>query len=90
MHNGLFLPIFGELSNPRVTTSLAAEAEEAGFDGVFVWDHVQYRAPATHIADAWITLAAMAVATEQACGSVRSSRRFPGGDHTSSPARPQP
>jgi alkanesulfonate monooxygenase SsuD/methylene tetrahydromethanopterin reductase-like flavin-dependent oxidoreductase (luciferase family) len=65
MHNGLFLPIFGELSDPRVTARLAAEAEEAGFDGVFVWDHVQYRAPATHIADAWITLAAMAVATER-------------------------
>jgi len=65
MHNGLFLPIFGELSDPRLTARLAAEAEAAGFDGVFVWDHVQYRAPATHVADAWITLAAMAVATER-------------------------
>ena len=65
MHNGLFLPIFGELSDPRVTSGLAAEAEEAGFDGVFVWDHVQYRAPVTHVADAWVTLAAMAVATER-------------------------
>jgi alkanesulfonate monooxygenase SsuD/methylene tetrahydromethanopterin reductase-like flavin-dependent oxidoreductase (luciferase family) len=65
MHNGLFLPIFGELSDPRVTARLAAEAEAAGFDGVFVWDHVQYRAPATHVADAWITLAAVAVATDR-------------------------
>lgn len=65
MRTGLFLPIFGELSDPRVTAGLAAEAEGAGFDGVFVWDHVQYRAPATHVADAWITLAAMAVATER-------------------------
>ena len=65
MRTGLFLPIFGELSDPRVTAGLAVEAEEAGFDGVFVWDHVQYRAPASHIADAWITLAAMAVATER-------------------------
>ena len=65
MRTGLFLPIFGELSDPRVTAGLAAEAEGAGFDGVFVWDHVQYRARATHVADAWITLAAMAVATER-------------------------
>jgi alkanesulfonate monooxygenase SsuD/methylene tetrahydromethanopterin reductase-like flavin-dependent oxidoreductase (luciferase family) len=65
MRTGLFLPIFGELSDPRLTAGLAAEAEAAGFDGVFVWDHVQYRAPATHVADAWITLAAMAVATER-------------------------
>ena len=65
MLTGLFLPIFGELSDPRVTAGLAAEAEGAGFDGVFVWDHVQYRAPATHVADAWTTLAAMAVATER-------------------------
>ena len=65
MRTGLFLPIFGELSDPRVSAGLAAEAEEAGFDGVFVWDHVQYRAPATHVADAWITLAAMALATER-------------------------
>lgn len=65
MRTGLFLPIFGELSDPRVTAGLAAEAEEAGFDGVFVWDHVQYRAPTTHVADAWVTLAAMAMATER-------------------------
>jgi alkanesulfonate monooxygenase SsuD/methylene tetrahydromethanopterin reductase-like flavin-dependent oxidoreductase (luciferase family) len=64
MRSGLFLPIFGELSDPRVTAGLAAEAERAGFDGVFVWDHVQYRAPATHVADAWTTLAAIAMATE--------------------------
>jgi alkanesulfonate monooxygenase SsuD/methylene tetrahydromethanopterin reductase-like flavin-dependent oxidoreductase (luciferase family) len=62
---GLFLPIFGELSDPRVTAALAAEAESAGFDGVFVWDHVQYRAPASDVADPWITLAAIAVATER-------------------------
>jgi alkanesulfonate monooxygenase SsuD/methylene tetrahydromethanopterin reductase-like flavin-dependent oxidoreductase (luciferase family) len=65
VRTGLFLPIFGELSDPRVTAGLAAEAEEAGFDGVFVWDHVQYRAPTTHVADAWVTLAAMAMATER-------------------------
>jgi alkanesulfonate monooxygenase SsuD/methylene tetrahydromethanopterin reductase-like flavin-dependent oxidoreductase (luciferase family) len=65
VRTGLFVPIFGELSDPRVTAGLAAEAEAAGFDGVFVWDHVQYRQPAGHVADPWITLAAIAAATER-------------------------
>lgn len=42
---------------------LAAEAEEAGWAGVFVWDHVRYRSSVMHVADPWITLAAIACAT---------------------------
>lgn len=60
---GLFLPIFGQLSDPAVLASLAREAEDAGWDGVFVWDHVQYRRPVTHVTDPWIALAAMALST---------------------------
>jgi alkanesulfonate monooxygenase SsuD/methylene tetrahydromethanopterin reductase-like flavin-dependent oxidoreductase (luciferase family) len=62
---GVFLPIFGELAEPRVVVDLAVAAEEAGWDGVFVWDHVLYRPPVTDIADPWITLAAVATATER-------------------------
>lgn len=61
----MFLPIFGELSDPRRVAELAAEAEAAGFDGVFVWDHVLYRDPVVDIADPWITLAAIACATDR-------------------------
>jgi alkanesulfonate monooxygenase SsuD/methylene tetrahydromethanopterin reductase-like flavin-dependent oxidoreductase (luciferase family) len=61
----IFLPIFGELAEPRVVADLAAEAEDAGWDGVFVWDHMLYREPVTDIADPWITLAAIAMATER-------------------------
>jgi alkanesulfonate monooxygenase SsuD/methylene tetrahydromethanopterin reductase-like flavin-dependent oxidoreductase (luciferase family) len=43
--------------------ALAAEAEEAGWDGVFVWDHLAYRAPVRAVADPWVTLAAIACAT---------------------------
>ena len=64
MRHALFLPVFDELADPRVVAGLAAEAEEAGWDGVFVWDHVSYRAPVVGIADPWVTLAAMACATE--------------------------
>ena len=65
MRHALFLPLFDQLAEPAVVVRLAAEAEEAGWDGVFVWDHVSYRAPVTGAADPWIILAAMACATEQ-------------------------
>ena len=63
MRSGLFLPIFDELADPMVVARLSAEAEEAGWHGVFVWDHVRWREPVLEVADAWITLAAIAVAT---------------------------
>ena len=65
MRHALFLPIFDALADPGEVARLAAEAEEAGWDGVFVWDHMSYRAPVVEIADPWITLSAMASATQQ-------------------------
>ncbi len=44
---------------------LAAEAEQAGWHGVFVWDHLRWREPVRQVADPWITLAAIATATER-------------------------
>jgi len=64
MRSGLFLPIFDALADPGVVARLAVEAEEAGWDGVFVWDHVRWREPVLEVADAWITLAAIAAATQ--------------------------
>jgi alkanesulfonate monooxygenase SsuD/methylene tetrahydromethanopterin reductase-like flavin-dependent oxidoreductase (luciferase family) len=61
----LFLPIFGELSEPGLVADLAVEAELSGWDGLFVWDHMLYRAPVTAIADPWVTLAAVARSTER-------------------------
>ena len=64
VRSGLFVPLFDELANPLAVARLAAEAEEAGWDGFFVWDHVRWRPPVVDVADPWITLAAMACATE--------------------------
>jgi alkanesulfonate monooxygenase SsuD/methylene tetrahydromethanopterin reductase-like flavin-dependent oxidoreductase (luciferase family) len=61
----LTLPPFGELADPRAVRDLAVEAEAAGWDGVFVWDHVDYRAPVEAVGDPWITIAAIAAATER-------------------------
>jgi len=61
--SGLFVPLFGELADPVVVARLAAEAEEAGWDGFFVWDQVRWVPPVLDVADPWIALAAIASAT---------------------------
>jgi alkanesulfonate monooxygenase SsuD/methylene tetrahydromethanopterin reductase-like flavin-dependent oxidoreductase (luciferase family) len=48
-----------------VVARLAARAEAAGWDGVFLWDHVRYSPPVRAVADPWIALAAVACATER-------------------------
>jgi alkanesulfonate monooxygenase SsuD/methylene tetrahydromethanopterin reductase-like flavin-dependent oxidoreductase (luciferase family) len=65
MKTALYFPLFDELADPALAARLAAEAEEAGWDGVFVWDHVRWREPVVEVADTQITLAAMAAATER-------------------------
>jgi probable F420-dependent oxidoreductase len=64
MRHALFLPIFDELADPSVVADLAREAEQTGWDGVYVWDHIAYRAPVQAIADPWVCLAAMAAVTD--------------------------
>ena len=63
MRSGLFLPLFDQLADPAMVARLPAEAEEAGWHGVFVWDHVRWREPVVEVADPWITLAAIATST---------------------------
>lgn len=65
MRSALWLPIFDELADPVAVARLAADAEEAGWHGVFVWDHLRWREPVVEVADPWITLAAVAAATER-------------------------
>ena len=65
MKRGVFLAPFDELADPRLLAELARDAELAGFDGFFLWDHVDYRAPVRAILDPWVCMAAIAVATER-------------------------
>jgi alkanesulfonate monooxygenase SsuD/methylene tetrahydromethanopterin reductase-like flavin-dependent oxidoreductase (luciferase family) len=62
---GIFLPPFDELVDPRTLVELAELAEEQGWDGFFLWDHIAYRAPVRAVADPWVALAAIACATEK-------------------------
>ena len=63
MRVGIYLPLFEDFADPRRAADLAAAAEEAGWDGVFVWDHL-LAAPMA-VGEAWTTLAAIAVATSK-------------------------
>ncbi len=63
MSRGLFLAPFDELVDPRLLADMAAQAEDRGWDGIFLWDHVAYRAPVRAVADPWVAMSAIACAT---------------------------
>jgi alkanesulfonate monooxygenase SsuD/methylene tetrahydromethanopterin reductase-like flavin-dependent oxidoreductase (luciferase family) len=65
MKRGVFLAPFDELADPSLLAELARDAERAGFDGFFLWDHVAYRPPVEAILDPWVCMAAIATATER-------------------------
>jgi alkanesulfonate monooxygenase SsuD/methylene tetrahydromethanopterin reductase-like flavin-dependent oxidoreductase (luciferase family) len=58
------LPNFGEYSDPHLLAQLASEAENAGWDGCFIWDHIQVQR-SVPVADSWIALTAMALLTRR-------------------------
>ena len=67
MQFGIDLPPFGPFSDPNVVADLAYAAENAGWNGFFLWDHINYKLEdspdAVAIADPWIVLAAIALRT---------------------------
>ncbi len=64
MHFGLYMPNFGDEVSALSLAELAAEAEQAGWDGMFLWDHMLYsRTQKLNIVDPWIALTAIAMKT---------------------------
>lgn len=59
------LPNVKEYGDPRLIRDLGIEAEDAGWDGFFVWDHLLYRGANDPVANPWISLAAVAERTER-------------------------
>lgn len=60
------VPNFGDFADPRTVAKVAAAAEEAGWDGLFVWDHVLHRRHhARPFGDPWMLLTAAALATSR-------------------------
>ena len=62
MRYGIVMANLQEYANPRVAVRLAQVAEEASWEGFFVWDHLGFvwGAPSS---DPWVTLSAVAVST---------------------------
>jgi alkanesulfonate monooxygenase SsuD/methylene tetrahydromethanopterin reductase-like flavin-dependent oxidoreductase (luciferase family) len=58
------VPNFDKFADVRLVADLAHEAEQAGWDGFFIWDHIGADWPVP-MADPWIELAAIALATER-------------------------
>jgi len=65
LKRGIFVAPFDGLVNPRLLAELAELAEERGWDGFFLWDHIAYRPPVRAVADPWIALSAIASATSR-------------------------
>jgi len=62
MKYAINLPNFGAFGFARRAAEFAVLAEESGWDGVFIWDHIN-RPYITDIVDPWVALSAIAAAT---------------------------
>jgi alkanesulfonate monooxygenase SsuD/methylene tetrahydromethanopterin reductase-like flavin-dependent oxidoreductase (luciferase family) len=65
VRHAIFVAPFDELADPRLLAQLAARAEELGWDGFFLWDHIVYSAPTRAVLDPWIAMSAIAATTER-------------------------
>ena len=63
MQYGIYLPNFGPYGDARVLAGLARDAEDAGWDGFFLWDHIAGHA--LPFVDPWIALTAVALNTQR-------------------------
>jgi alkanesulfonate monooxygenase SsuD/methylene tetrahydromethanopterin reductase-like flavin-dependent oxidoreductase (luciferase family) len=64
VQHGVYTPTFGEFDE-RALAALAARAEATGWDGFFVWDHVLWDPFESGVADATVSLTAIALATSR-------------------------
>ena len=66
MRYGVYVPNFGPYGDARILADLAYEAEEAGWDGFFLWDQVSKSTltpTVDRMVDPWVALAAIALHT---------------------------
>jgi probable F420-dependent oxidoreductase len=73
MNHGLYVPNCGAFGDPHNVIRLAVAAEENGWDGLFLWDHLKTPLPGGaddsgiehHVIDPWVALTAAATATKR-------------------------
>ena len=61
---GIFLAPFAEFAEPKRFVALAQSAEAAGWDGVYLWDHL-LEGSGMAVSDSFVVAAAIAQATER-------------------------
>jgi hypothetical protein len=64
MRYGLYVSPCGEYADARLHGELAQEAEAAGWDGYFLWDHISMGSD-DPVIDPWIALTCVALGTER-------------------------
>ena len=64
MHYAIYMPPGDQFSDPRLLADLAQEAEQAGWDGFFIWDHVVLGC-SDRVLDPWVGLSAVAMVTRR-------------------------
>src|ERR1700746_2903529 len=57
------VPTVGPFGDPLLLVELAVAAEEHGWDGFFIWDHLLYHDPRWNVADPVVVIAAVAART---------------------------
>ncbi len=65
MKFGISIPQFDAFADINHLANLAEEAEEAGWDVFFVWDHILFDDLWRPVVDPWIPLAAIAMRTKK-------------------------
>ncbi len=63
MKYAIYLPTFAPFGSPQIIADLARDAEQSGWDGVFIWDDVA--GTDKDMANPWISLAAAATMTKR-------------------------
>lgn len=64
---GLYMPNYGIFGDIHTLIQLAELAENHGWDGFFLWDHIAYKNDQGHtvnVADPWVALTAVALQTQ--------------------------
>ncbi len=65
MRFSINVPNFGDFADPRAVAKAAVAAEQAGWDALFVWDHVVHGRHQRPFGDPWMLLTAAALATSR-------------------------
>jgi alkanesulfonate monooxygenase SsuD/methylene tetrahydromethanopterin reductase-like flavin-dependent oxidoreductase (luciferase family) len=65
MKFGISLPPFGDFAEPLFLGEIARQAEEAGWDGFFIWDHMIFDPTFYPITDPWVALTVIALHTSR-------------------------